>query len=119
MTPEARWALIDLARQQTTWPSISWLRLHVAEHASGRNETQYIAWAQSIKRRPGTQVYALVHPLHGTEALAFIDPKERVLVWFDLERNANLSCFYLDLPLPDYLAERSDTQWRLPDTELT
>lgn len=119
MTPEGRWLLVEAARQETRWPSPSWLKGHAAEHSPDRTASQYAGWAQAIKRRPGTQVYALVHPVHGNDAIAFIDPQDRVLVWFSLEENVNLSCFYIDLPVVDYLVQQGDAYWRLPDTELT
>jgi hypothetical protein len=119
LTPEDRWALVDAARSENRWPSDQWLRDHAAEHSPERTPEQYRAWAQAIKRRPGTQVYALIHIIHGNEALAFIDPRERSLVWFDLDSDRNLSCFYIEETFAIFLAHKGTLYWRLPDVELT
>ncbi len=119
MTTEERRDLVDAARQESRWPPPPWLARHVADHSPERTPHQYAEWAQQIKRRPGTQVYALIHPIHANEALAFIDPTDRVLVWFDLESNLNLSCFYMDEPLQEFLQRQGASYWRLEDTERT
>jgi hypothetical protein len=61
----------------------------------------------------------MIHPFYGTEGLAFIDPLERSLVWFDLRAHHNVSCFDLDESVPAFLARMGDLYWRLPDTEVT
>jgi hypothetical protein len=121
MTPGDRRALVDAAREESRWlgePDRSWLHTHARKHGHDRTDEQYRAWGQAIKKRPGTQVYAMIHPIHGTTGLAFIEPTQRVLVWYDLDQGVNRSCFYLDETVEGFLANKGDLYWRLPETEL-
>lgn len=118
MATEDRWALVDAARQEDRWPNRAWIESHRAEKMPDLTLGQYVALAQSVKRRPGTQVYALIHIIHGNEGLAFIDPEHRLLVWFSLDAHRNFSCFYLEETLDVFLEQKGDFYWRLPDTEL-
>lgn len=118
MTAEERWALVDLARQEDRWPNRGWIESHRAEKMPDLNLGQYVALAQSVKRRPGTQVHALIHIIHGNEGLAFIEPERRILVWFSLDAHRNFSCFYLEETLDVFLEQKGDLYWRLPETEL-
>jgi hypothetical protein len=119
MTAKERWEFVDSARQQNRWPSTGWLERHRAEKMPDLTRGQYRSLAQSVKRRPGTLVYALVHLVHGNEGLAFIDRDRRILVWFNLETQRNLSCLYLEETVDAFLEQKGDFYWRLPDTELT
>src|SRR5262245_7970150 len=96
MPGNERRALIDAARKEDRWPNRGWLESHRAEKMPDLTTPQYVALAQSVKQRPGTHVYALIHIVHGNEGLAFIDPARRLLVWFSLDDHVNLSCFYLE-----------------------
>lgn len=118
MTVKERWALVDAARQEDRWPNRRWIESHRAEKMPDLTLGRYVALAQSVKRRPGTQVYALIHIIHGNEGLAFIDPERRLLVWFSLDAHRNFSCFYLEETLDVFLEQKGDLYWRLPDTEL-
>lgn len=118
MNPEDRWNLVDRARAETKWPNQAWLQDHAMRKGAGRTVAQYREWTQAIKRRPGTLVYAIIHVVHGNEGLAFIDPRERSLVWYHLEWAANLSCLYIEESLDDFIASKGELYWRLPDTEL-
>jgi hypothetical protein len=118
MGTQERWDLVDSARKEESWPDSAWLESHCAEKMPDLTPTQYVALTQSVKRRPGTQVYALIHSIHGNEGLAFIDPDRRVLVWFNLDDQVNLSCFYLEETLDAFLRPKGDLYWRLADTEL-
>ncbi len=118
MSAEERCQLVEAARQEARWPSRQWVESHRAEKMPDLTRAQYVALAQSVKRRPGTHVYALVHIVHGNEGLAFIDPNLRVLVWFNLDDNCNLSCLYLEESVDAFLEQKGDMYWRLPDTEL-
>lgn len=119
MSPGERWHLVDAARKEEGWPSQWWIESHRAEKMPDLTPDQYVALAQSIKRRPGTHVYAFVHIVHGNEGLAFIDPQRRILVWFNLDESRNFSCFYLEETLENFLKQKGDLYWRLPETELT
>lgn len=118
MSGDDRRALVDAARKEDRWPNRGWLESHRAEKMPDLTTPQYVALAQGVKQRPGTHVYALIHIVHGNEALAFIDPDRRLLVWFSLDDRVNLSCFYLEETLEVFIQQKGDLYWRLPDTEL-
>jgi hypothetical protein len=118
MAAAERWQLVEEARQEERWPNAAWVKSHRAEKMPDLTAAQYKTLAQSVKRRPGTQVYALIHIIHGNEGLAFIDPERRVLVWFNLDEARNFSCFYLEESVDAFLEQKGDFYWRLPDTEL-
>jgi len=118
MTPQEQRDLVDAARRETGWPPGAWLREHARVHGHGRSPEQYAAWAQNIKNRSGTQVYAMIHASRPNEGLAFINPAERSLVWFQLSEHRNFSCFYLDETVDAFVAQKGDLYWRLGDTEL-
>lgn len=118
MTQEERRNLVDSARRETRWPSRAWLEQHARTHGLGRTPEQYAAWAQTVKVRLTSRVYAMIHVVHGTEALAFIDPVRRELVWFGLEDQVNLSCFALEVTADAFVARTHGLYLRLMDTEL-
>ena len=118
MTPDERWRLVDEARHEERWPYRKWVEDHRAEHMPDLTDSQYTALARSVKRRPGSHVYALIHVIHTNEGLAFIDPERRLLVWFNLEAHRNFSCFYLEESVDAFLGQKGEFYWRLPDTEL-
>jgi hypothetical protein len=118
MAAAERWQLVEDARPEELWPDAAWVERHRAEKMPDLRVAQYKALAQSVKRRPGTQVYAFIHLIHGNEGLAFIDPERRLLVWFNLDVNRNLSCLYLEESVDAFLELKGDLYWRLPDTEL-
>jgi hypothetical protein len=118
MTPQERFDLADRARRDRRWRPPDWLQTHALKHGHGRTPRQYEEWAQLIKNRSRTQVYAMVHPLYRTEGLAFIDPIKRSLVWYDLSGGYNVSCFDLDETIQHFLAKKGIWYWRLPDAEL-
>ena len=118
MTSAERWDLVDAARKEVRWPNPGWIESHRSEKMPDLTTSQYQALAQSIKRRPGIHVYAFVHVIHGNEGLAFIDPERRLLVWYSLDDQVNMSCFYLEETVEAFLAQKGDLYWRLPDTEL-
>ena len=119
MTPEERWQLVEQARLEDRWPGSSWIESHRAEKMPDLTPAQYTALARSVKRSPGTEVHAYVHIVHGNEGVAFIDRRRQLLVWFNLETQRNLSCFYLEESVDAFLEQKGDLYWRLPDTELT
>jgi len=118
MATVERWQLVEDARHEELWPDAGWVERHRAEKMPDLTAAQYKALAQAVKRRPGTQVYAYVHLIHGNEGLAFIDPERRLLVWFNLDVNRNFSCFYFEESVDAFLEQKGDFYWRLPDTEL-
>lgn len=119
MSAQERWDLVDRARHEARWPDRDWIASHCAEKMPDLTPSQYVALAQAVKRQPGTNVYAYVHSVHGNAGFAFIDPQRRILVWFSLDHERNLSCFYLDETLEAFLRLKGDLYWRLADTELS
>jgi hypothetical protein len=119
MSPQERWKLVDIARHDDRWPDPGWLARHCSEKMPDLTSGQYLALAQSIKRRPGTQIYAFIHSSHGNAGLAFVDPDRRILVWYSVDDRVNLSCFYLEETVEAFLRPKGDLYWRLPDTELS
>ena len=125
MTPADRRVMVEQARREDRWPDDAWLRRHARKMLPPRTPGQYVTWGQLVKRRPRTHVYAFIHLAgpggtgDGHEGLAFIDPTERTLVWFDLETDRNVSIFDLDEPEADFITRKGNMYWRLEDTELS
>lgn len=124
MSIDERRALVDAARRETRWPSRRWLEEHAAKRLPRRTPEQFAQWAQLVKYRPRTRVYAYIAisdtgPADGKEGLAFIDPKEGSMVWFDVEAGRNLTVVVHDEPVDTFLAEKGAWYWRLADCELT
>src|SRR4051794_21254265 len=57
-----RAGLVERARSSVAWPSGTWLAGHWTKHGAGlRDERDYADWAQAVKSRPGTEVWAMIH----------------------------------------------------------
>ena len=104
------------ARLSDAWPNERYVRWHARKHGEGRSGDQYVAWAQAIKNRPGTEVYAYVHS-DMTCGFAFINRREDAVVWFSLDEDQNMSVFHPDEGVSRFL-DRKTTYWRLRETEL-
>jgi hypothetical protein len=123
MSVDERRALVEAARRQRRWPSRRWLEEHAAKRHPRRTPEQFAEWAQMIKNRPRTQVYAYIAvsdtgSADGREGFAFIDPKEGSMVWFDVEASQNLTVVVHDEPVAEFLSEKQAWYWRLADCEV-
>jgi hypothetical protein len=120
MGADERARFVNRARETLRWPSLPFLKLHAAKWGQGRRPDQYAEWAQLVKRRPGVEVYAYIHPVHRSRGLLFVDHRESVAVSVDVDQEMNFDLFTPARPSRLWLAEKtaSNLYVRLRDTEL-
>lgn len=114
---DGRRSLVQEARLSGDWPGGGYVNRHQMKHAPSLTPDEYQAWAQSVKNRPGVEVYAYIHGIHLARGLAFVDHDENTIVWFSLDENQNVSAFHPDEGTRAFLANKPEYE-RLKETEL-
>lgn len=110
---------MDAARRNEDWPDQAYLISHARKWGVGRQADAYAQWAYDTKNRPGTRVYAYIHPVKGNRGLAFVDLDQDVVVQFDCDQNLNFDCLQPSQGTRPWVADKeaSRAMWRLKDTE--
>lgn len=114
---DGRRGLVQGARLSEKWPFDSYVKWHARKHGEGRTPEQYTAWAQAVKNRAGTEVYAYIHSIKLARGLAFVDHRENTVVWFSVEEDQNASVFHPEEGTSQFLASKPEYR-RLRETEL-
>jgi hypothetical protein len=118
---EGRVDFVDAARRNEDWPEPQeqYLAGHARKWGRGKRPSDYAQLAYDIKNRPGTQVFAYIHPVKRNRGVAFVDLGADLIVLFDADLARNFDLFSPSSGARRWLKDKTTagTHWRLRDTE--